>query len=104
MTDEQARKVRRWKRPDLPEAHQGEGFGWGVGLLVIGFLVALWGGSAPEAGILWIAVGVGAGNLGVLLMCLSLVLREIRRVAFEAAVRAGEVQEVDAPVVRPRSR
>jgi hypothetical protein len=79
-----------WKRPDMPEdgTALGIGLGWflilGGGLLA--FLLAADNGIDP-LGIIAIQASV---SLGVFMIALGMILREIRRVAFEAAVRAGE--------------
>jgi len=83
-----------WERPKLPEGNRGGGMvlGW----LMIGFgLVILYGASTYSDGI-WIAIICSwVIGIGILTTIVSTILREIRRVAFEATLRAGEVTTED---------
>ena len=95
--------VTRWRRPRLPVEQRSAGVAWGILLLLAGafcFVYPAWrflmGGFVGAAGLLPIAGGA-LSMLGLLVTCVSIIQNEIRQMAFEAAVRAGEV----AP--RPRA-
>jgi len=59
-------------------------------LIVAGFLAAFLTAYDQNLNVLGLMIGQAVGGLGVLMVVLGMVLREIRRIAFEAAVRAGE--------------
>jgi len=81
-----------WERPKLPEGNRGGGIvlGW----LMIGFgLVILYGASTYPDGIWLGIISSWIIGIGILTTIVSTILREIRRVAFEAALRADEVED-----------
>jgi hypothetical protein len=86
-----------WKRPTIPPANRGSG-GIETGAICIasGAVIFLWYGFEAAGGVLpapaLALVGGAFLSAGVVLLPVSLVLREIRQAAFEAALRAGEVQ------------
>lgn len=91
-----------WRRPALPQDHQGAGLPLGIVMIVLGFgavavpfVAALDGYGVGGGGVtLVIVLPIAAGLIlpGAWIVAVSLVLREIRRAAYEAAVRAGEVE------------
>lgn len=93
----------RWNRPELPGGHEGWGGALGMlfaigGLIAIGMGIGSSGNSSPYAGSgLWVAAPFGglAFSVGVVMMTVSVIVREIRRLAFEAALRAGEVEVIE---------
>lgn len=97
-----ARGWKVWARPALPEAHRGNGLGWGNGLIVLGFaalvlvplmLSADYGaGGSMAAFIMMAPLGGALITLGIVISSVCLILREIRQAAYEAALRAGEVE------------
>lgn len=85
-----------WNRPSIPEKSQSSLalFGWmlmatGVCLAGLGASAAI---SQPIIFLLTISLGGFVLSAGLLLLLLSVVVNEIRLMAFEAALRAGEVQ------------
>lgn len=107
-----------WKRPALPEDNKVNMTGIGVALmclafggLVVGFIMlsaaepsrynAASGTyfSGNDFGVSgWITVAVSSAffSLGLIMACVGSIVAEIRRAAFEAAVRAGEVKASDS--------
>lgn len=91
-----------WTRPPLPDLNKGMGLGWGNFLIVLGFALVVVpfaiatdvygaGGGALALAFL-VPLGTGMIGLGIFMVAVCLVLREIRQAAFEAALRAGEVE------------
>lgn len=80
-----------WERAPLPEDCRGPGLMLGWIAIGIGSLLIYTGSTYPE-GIALVGPALGIAGVGVLSIMISLVLREIRRVAFDAALRAGEVE------------
>lgn len=104
----------QWNRPSLPDENKVQTTGIGISLIVLGILgivlaFAILQASEPleysqytrrqiggddygvvGAIMLWISVGLT--SLGLVLACVGAILAEIRCLAFEAAVRAGEVE------------
>lgn len=94
----------RWKRPRLPGEHRSTGVTWGILLMLGGvfcYVYPAWlflSGSYVGASIL---LPIGGGFLfllGIWVTSVSLIQSEIRQMAFEAAVRAGEVPAAAAPI------
>lgn len=98
------RLVKRWERPQLPERFRGSGLGWGNVLIVIAAFLAVCplffgndygAGGALAAGLLFWPLAGAALLLGMWVVSVSLILREIRLQAFEAAIRGGDLKEID---------
>lgn len=100
------RLVKRWERPELPEYHRGGGIFLGtlflLGALVLAalpFLMAAdagYGGGGILALILLFWPVAGACLMaGLWIVAVCMVLREIRLQAYEAAIRGGDLVEVD---------
>lgn len=91
-----------WRRPALPERNRGNGLGWGNGLIVLGFAVLVLvplmlssdygAGGSMAAFIAMAPLGGALIALGIVISSVCLILREIRQAAYEAALRAGEVE------------
>ena len=87
----------KWERPVLPDAHRGVGLLTGWALIICGVFTGLIGLSAvgdPQAdfnGAIVTALGLSAASLGLIMVPACMIMREIRQSAFEAALRAGEV-------------
>ncbi|MEH6490234.1 hypothetical protein [Hyphomonas oceanitis] len=79
-----------WKRPEMPEDGTAVGIGLGWFLIVGGGLSAFLSTTDQGPGAIGMVISQAVCSLGVFMIALGLILREIRRVAFEAAVRAGE--------------
>lgn len=102
------RMFKRWDRPELPERHQGGGILLGV-LFILGalLLAALpffmgadsgYGGGAILALIMLFWPVAGASLMvGMWIISVCMVLREIRLQAYEAAIRGGDLKDVTAP-------
>ena len=106
-----------WKRPQLPQSHQTSMVVFGqipitcgilfsvVGALLIiihdpgeynSYLDTYSGGTDTfEAGVWCMVLGVSTFSIGFMVFLASSVLLEIRQSAFEAALRHGEVREVE---------
>lgn len=85
--------VRRyWDRPPLPAGHRGGGVIGGWLLIGLGITIFLYASTFELEGLGLAMFGVGVSGLGTLSITISLILREIRRIAFEAALRSGEVE------------
>lgn len=97
-------KIRLWERPELPERYRGSGVGSGNFLIVIAAFLAVCpllfgseygaGGSIAAGLLFWPLAGVVL-TLGMWVISVSLVLREIRLQAYEAAIRGGDLKEID---------
>ena len=72
----------------MPEDGTALGIGLGWFLIIAGGLTVFL--TAYDQAALGLVVGQAVISLGVLMVALGMVVREIRRIAFEAAVRAGE--------------
>jgi hypothetical protein len=83
---------RHWERPPLPAGHQGGGMIGGWLLICLGIAIALYASTYELEGFGLVMFGIGISGLGILSITISLILREIRRIAFEAALRSGEVE------------
>lgn len=91
-----------WRRPALPEPHKGNGLGWGNALIVLGFAALVlvpvmvsgdYGAGGSMAALIMVApLGGSVIALGIVISSVCLILREIRQAAYEAALRAGEVE------------
>lgn len=86
--------AQKWKRPDLPEAQKGWGAYWGAAFLISGIILAAVGIASGKP--MMAATGSGLSGFGILAFIVSRILTEIRRIAFEAALRAGEVTTAEA--------
>ena len=89
-----------WKRPSMPAENKPAIGGVGAGLIVFGTMAAFSAGFAyqngdPFTGILF-STASALISLGILMLALGLILKELRQTAFEAACRAGEIEEVDS--------
>ena len=102
-----------WKRRPLPDGHTPHSLYWGWGLIafgIAGFMVALTMSSeasetysydaieAAEASVQSARVSAASGfmvSIGIGLSFLGAIVTELRRKAFEAALRAGEVHVID---------
>jgi hypothetical protein len=97
----------KWKRPDLPEANKGAGLAGGWLMIIAGIVAGAIGLSAlsepyPDFnGYALAALGIACGTLGLLVVPVCLIMREIRRSAFEAALRAGEVEILESRTADP---
>ena len=97
-----------WHRPKLPSGYEGGGFASGILMLVVSIGVFVWpvfeGASYSRYGydepngftILMMYALAGPISfvfflLGVAIISVTYVLREMRQAAYEAALRAGEV-------------
>ena len=100
------RKIKVWQRPVLPERYRGSGLAMGVMLFVGAVLLAampfLYAGDVSYSGYgvmvlmaFWWPLAGGAFLLSMWVISVSLVLREIRLQAFEAAIRGGDLKEID---------
>ncbi|MDP3460553.1 MAG: hypothetical protein Q8S09_14890 [Hyphomonas sp.] len=87
----------------MPDANQGGGFAYAFVSFVIGFAILAWPffeaaqfgyGGGAIIGMLVIAAPAAGGFfvLTVVIASVTVILREIRQAAFEAALRAGEVE------------
>lgn len=83
---------RHWDRPPLPTGHQGGGVIGGWLLICLGIAIVLYASTYELEGFGLAMFGIGLSGLGILSITISLILREIRRIAFEAALRSGEVE------------
>ncbi|KCZ53641.1 hypothetical protein HY29_16610 [Hyphomonas beringensis] len=83
---------RHWERPPLPAGHQGGGVIGGWLLICLGITIVIYASSFELEGLGLAMFGIGLSGLGFLSITISLILREIRRIAFEAALRSGEVE------------
>jgi hypothetical protein len=81
-----------WSRPKLPPGRGVEGIPLGLALIVIGSAAAFFGLNDPAAGVIVTIVGSSAISLGLAMVFAGVIIAEIRQAAFEAAVRAGEVE------------
>ena len=85
-------KVRHsWERAPLPEGHRGPGLVLGWIAIALGGAV-IYGASTVTDGLGIAGIGAGFMSLGMMSVVISCILREIRRVAFDASLRAGEVE------------
>lgn len=86
-----------WTRPKLPERNAGGGLLISIGMIAVGVVVIMWGVGADsiEAAAFGIPLGSALTSIGFACALVCAILREIRLMAFEAALRAGEVQMVD---------
>lgn len=100
------RKVKVWQRPALPERYRGSGLAMGVMLFVGAVLLAampfLYAGDVSYSGYgvmvlmaFWWPLAGTAFLLSMWVTSVSLILREIRLQAFEAAIRGGDLVEID---------
>jgi hypothetical protein len=80
----------KWKRPSRP----ADGIriaGWSaVMAITAGVFLAAIGASDSEQGALVIGLCLMSG--GLLILVVTLILAEVRQLAFEAAIRAGETE------------
>ena len=83
---------RHWERPPLPAGHQSGGMIGGWLLICLGIAIALYASTYELESFGLAMFGIGVSGLGFLSITISLILREIRRIAFEAALRSGEVE------------
>ena len=105
-----SKTVKRWERPQLPSRYQGGGIALGslflVGALTLAaipfFATGGYGVGGAMALIMLFWPVAGAFLLiGMWIVSVCLVLREIRLKAFEAAIRGGDLVEVEVPL-RPK--
>lgn len=104
--------VKRWERRELPERYRGSGMmlgglflGGALVLAAIPFFMGADYGAGATIGLLmlfWPPAGALL-LIGMWIIAVCMVLREIRLQAFEAAVRGGDLVEVEVPV-RPMGR
>ncbi|MDP1556627.1 MAG: hypothetical protein Q8L84_14310 [Hyphomonas sp.] len=92
---------KEWRRPRVPETNHGSGLAGGGVLILLGLVAFLipplageqYGPGGMLALLLMIAPLAGALLFaGMWIVSLCLILREIRQAAYEAALRAGEVE------------
>ncbi|WP_084399498.1 hypothetical protein [Henriciella aquimarina] len=85
-----------WKRPNMPEASKSGIKDMGLLLLAMGvgstFIGGLGMNSGEPAGFPAVVAGGVMINISVLMIVLGVIVQEMRQAAFEAALRAGEVQ------------
>lgn len=87
----------RWNRPEIPNDGETAMF-LGVVLILGGIVGAMIAGGAmyaPDLGInpfLTFAISAPAVSTGALIVAVCSITREIRQAAYEAALRAGEVE------------
>lgn len=79
-----------WDRAPLPEDNRGPGLMLGWIAIALGGTI-IYGASTMYDGLGMAGVGAGLMSIGMMTVVISCVLREIRRIAFDAALRAGEV-------------
>jgi hypothetical protein len=87
-----------WNRPKLPPGRGVEAIPLGLVLIVAGSAAAIIGINDPSGGPLVPIVGRSVVSLGLAMVFAGVIITEIRQAAFEAAVRAGEVE---APAATP---
>lgn len=108
VTPGENKRVLRWERPTLPERYRGSGLTGGVMLLLGAALLAampfLYAEAADYNGfsimglmVFWWPLAGALLTLGMWVISVSLILREIRLQAFEAAIRGGDLKDVTAP-------
>ncbi|WP_291053413.1 hypothetical protein [Hyphomonas sp.] len=100
------KRVLRWERKPLPVRYRGSGLATGNVLIVIAAFMAVCplffgndygaGGSFAAGLFLWPLAGAVL-MIGMWVISVSLILREIRLQSFEAAIRGGDLKEVPAP-------
>lgn len=92
--------VHVWKRPSLPGDHNSVAYIGGLALMGCGLLplLAVFGSSnnSPEALASFTYAAAGFIGTGFPLWLVGLVINELRRRAFEEALRSGEVQVEEA--------
>jgi len=84
--------VMKWNRPKLPPGRGVEAIPLGLVLIVAGAAAAIIGINDPSGGPLVAIVGSSVVSLGLAMVFAGVIIAEIRQAAFEAAVRAGEVE------------
>lgn len=100
------RLVKRWERPTLPERYRGSGLAGGVMLLLGAALLAampfLYADAVNYSGYgmmalmaFWWPLAAALFLLSLWVISVTLILREIRLQAFEAAIRGGDLVEID---------
>lgn len=108
VTTGDEKRVLRWERPKLPERYRGSGLAGGVMLLLGATLLAampfLYAEAAGYNGfsimgmmVFWWPLAGALLMLGMWVISVTLILREIRLQAFEAAIRSGDLKDVTAP-------
>lgn len=100
-------KAYEWSRPALPSQHASSGAHTIGMLLLAGGIMAIIAGIATALdtydpnpwGMAIASLGASASGIGVVILAFVAILTELRRSAFEAALRAGEVivKEVALP-------
>ncbi|RIJ23780.1 hypothetical protein D1224_05830 [Henriciella barbarensis] len=107
-----------WNRPALPDDDKVQTTGIGLALMglafagmVVGFMVMgaaepptyseytgrqIGGNDYGVGGWITVAISSGLFSLGLIMACVGSIIAEIRRAAFEAAARAGEVKAPDS--------
>ena len=89
----------KWARPALPEDHAVSGLAFSIIVAVLGGAGVAFGPMVADSGERDLAailalVSAPLFGLGVFFAGVSLIMREIRRYAFEQAIRAGEAEPV----------
>lgn len=90
-----------WNRPQLPSEHSSSliPIGWIMLLIALVCLTAIFATEfdSPLFQMALLNLSSAAAGLGMLLLMVGAVVNELRRTAFEAAIRAGETQDAKRP-------
>lgn len=106
VTSGEDKRVLRWERKPLPVRFRGSGLATGNVLIVIAAFLAVCpiffgndngaSGSLAAGLVFWPLAGAVL-MIGMWVVSVSLILREIRLQAFEAAIRGGDLTDMTAP-------
>lgn len=106
VTSGEDKRVLRWERKPLPVRYRGSGLATGNVLIVIAAFLAVCpiffgndygAGGALAAGLVFWPLAGAVLMIGMWVVSVSMILREIRLQAFEAAIRGGDLKDVTAP-------